>query len=410
MRTGSPKRGAAVWSGTSTRRRRTSGWARRSRGSPPAEPTGRECAPWMGVHDAATSSRCVVAAIARRGPPLAAAGVAGPCRRCARLPPHGPHAAVGEQIVHGITAAALERHLRHLRRSYQLVPASQLHCAMLARRRGRPIPIAVTFDDDLASHLEVAAPLLRRLACPATFFLTGAGLDGAHGFAGGSACRRRRTGASTYALRFARSHCALAPGSRSPASPSRSSGRPRLIRAAVADALAAHRRGLARVPADAVAGARLARAGFEIGFHTRDHRPRELADDELARALDGGQAALGEPRGTGCACSPIPTEPLTGASPRQPAAPATPTALAGQTGRSRREPIGCCSAGPSCCSRPRRIRAGPGLRPMGGSLASRARRRPAARARAYGGPTARSVAPTERRASGRLRWRSAVTA
>ena len=30
----------------------------------------------------------------------------------------------------------------------------------------------------------------------------------------------------------------------------------------------------------------LARAGFEIGFHTRDHRPLpELADDELARAL-----------------------------------------------------------------------------------------------------------------------------
>ena len=46
--TGSPKRGAAVWSGTSTRRRRTSGWAPRSRGSPPAEPTGRECAPWTG--------------------------------------------------------------------------------------------------------------------------------------------------------------------------------------------------------------------------------------------------------------------------------------------------------------------------------------------------------------------------
>ena len=88
----------------------------------------------------------------------------------------------GEQIVPAITAATLERHVRHLRRSYLLVPASQLHGAMLARRRGRPIPIAVTFDDDLASHLEVAAPLLRRLACPATFFLTGAGLDRAHGF------------------------------------------------------------------------------------------------------------------------------------------------------------------------------------------------------------------------------------
>ena len=37
----------------------------------------------------------------------------------------------------------------------------------------------------------------------------------------------------------------------------------------------------------------LARAGFEIGFHTRDHRPLpELADDELVLALDEGRAAL----------------------------------------------------------------------------------------------------------------------
>jgi peptidoglycan/xylan/chitin deacetylase (PgdA/CDA1 family) len=37
----------------------------------------------------------------------------------------------------------------------------------------------------------------------------------------------------------------------------------------------------------------LTQAGFEIGFHTRDHRPLpELADDELARALHDGRAAL----------------------------------------------------------------------------------------------------------------------
>ena len=88
----------------------------------------------------------------------------------------------GEQVVPGITAAALERHLRHLRRSYELVAPSELHRAMLARRGGRRIPVALTFDDDLVSHLEMAAPLLRRLACPAAFFLTGAGLDGPHGF------------------------------------------------------------------------------------------------------------------------------------------------------------------------------------------------------------------------------------
>ena len=42
----------------------------------------------------------------------------------------------------------------------------------------------------------------------------------------------------------------------------------------------------------------LARAGFEIGFHTRDHRPLpELTDDELARALVDGRAALEEAAG-----------------------------------------------------------------------------------------------------------------
>src|SRR4029453_10555605 len=42
----------------------------------------------------------------------------------------------------------------------------------------------------------------------------------------------------------------------------------------------------------------LARAGFEIGFHTRDHRPLpELTDDELARALGGGRAAREEATG-----------------------------------------------------------------------------------------------------------------
>ncbi len=102
---------------------------------------------------------------------------ASPARVAGALVYHGtfatpPH---GEQVVPAITAAALERHLRHLRRSYRLVTASQLHGAMLARRRGGRIPIAVTFDDDLASHGELAAPLLRRLGCPATFFLTGAG-------------------------------------------------------------------------------------------------------------------------------------------------------------------------------------------------------------------------------------------
>src|SRR5207248_5880950 len=43
-------------------------------------------------------------------------------------------------------------------------------------------PIAVTFDDDLASHLQLALPILRRTGVQATFFLTGATLRGPFSF------------------------------------------------------------------------------------------------------------------------------------------------------------------------------------------------------------------------------------
>jgi glycosyltransferase involved in cell wall biosynthesis/peptidoglycan/xylan/chitin deacetylase (PgdA/CDA1 family) len=197
----------------------------------------------------------------------------------------------GEQVVPGITAAALQRHLRHLRRSYELVTASQLHRAIVARRRGGRIPIAVTFDDDLASHVEVAAPLLGRLACPATFFLTGAGLDGSHGF-----WWQRLQAAADHgidpapALRVAGLR-AERPLAGLAADVERA---PPAVRAALADAL------LPLIGEDPAAYSltrshvrRLAQAGFEIGFHTRDHQPLpELGDDELARALRDGRAAL----------------------------------------------------------------------------------------------------------------------
>jgi glycosyltransferase involved in cell wall biosynthesis/peptidoglycan/xylan/chitin deacetylase (PgdA/CDA1 family) len=199
----------------------------------------------------------------------------------------------GDQVVPGITAAALERHLRHLRRSYELVAASQLHPAMLARRRGHRIPIAVTFDDDLESHLVVAAPLLRRLACPAAFFLTGAGLDGPHAF-----WWQRLQAAADRGLDprpAVRAAGLWAPAGQSLTGLASDIERlPAAARADLAQALLeligedppAYRLTRAQV-------GELAQAGFEIGFHTRDHRPLpELTDDELARALHEGRAAL----------------------------------------------------------------------------------------------------------------------
>jgi peptidoglycan/xylan/chitin deacetylase (PgdA/CDA1 family) len=46
-----------------------------------------------------------------------------------------------------------------------------------SRRDGRPA-LAITFDDDLPSHVEHALPVLRELHVPATFFLSGRALHG----------------------------------------------------------------------------------------------------------------------------------------------------------------------------------------------------------------------------------------
>ena len=52
-----------------------------------------------------------------------------------------------------------------------LVRAGDLPAAARARRPGEPVPVALTFDDDLPSHREHAAPVLARHGAPATAFL-----------------------------------------------------------------------------------------------------------------------------------------------------------------------------------------------------------------------------------------------
>ncbi len=71
--------------------------------------------------------------------------------------------------------------MRLARLCFRIVPASQLVPAMSRRRRGQRFPLAVTFDDDLSSH-RTAAAILSELHMPATFFLTGATLDGPSSF------------------------------------------------------------------------------------------------------------------------------------------------------------------------------------------------------------------------------------
>jgi peptidoglycan/xylan/chitin deacetylase (PgdA/CDA1 family) len=86
------------------------------------------------------------------------------------------------EILATLSTDAFERHIRHLRRHYRVVRAADLPDAVRSRRRGQRFPVAVTFDDDLASHVRTALPALRRAGVTATFFLGGTSLDGARAF------------------------------------------------------------------------------------------------------------------------------------------------------------------------------------------------------------------------------------
>jgi peptidoglycan/xylan/chitin deacetylase (PgdA/CDA1 family) len=185
----------------------------------------------------------------------------------------------------------LEAHLRHLRSSYRIVTAAELPCAVASRRRGQRIPVAVTFDDDLRSHVTVVAPLLRRLGCTATFFLTGAALDGPHAFwwervaiaelrGVDVAARLRSAGlvVDTDASSLREAIEALRP-------PERDRVASALLEMIGADP-----------PDEGLRDAEvrgLAQGGFDVGFHTLRHdRLPDLPDDDLERALRAGREDL----------------------------------------------------------------------------------------------------------------------
>src|SRR3954468_16448093 len=81
------------------------------------------------------------------------------------------------QLVAPHGRAEFRAQLAHLTRWYEPVAPSEVQAAAARRKRGARIPVAVTFDDDLRSHVAIAAPELRAAGVPAAFFLTGASLD-----------------------------------------------------------------------------------------------------------------------------------------------------------------------------------------------------------------------------------------
>jgi peptidoglycan/xylan/chitin deacetylase (PgdA/CDA1 family) len=177
---------------------------------------------------------------------------------------------------HGL--ALFEAQVRHLRARYRVVPGDKLAAAVAGRRRLGRFPVAITFDDDLASHAELAAPALSRLGAPATFFLTGATLDGPFTFW----WQHRRhaapsSGAGEDVHEVGRRLEAMSAEQRD----------------AVVDELGGLSDQIDEPGLRAEQVRELVAAGFAVGFHTLRHeRLIDLDDVALRRALSDGRERL----------------------------------------------------------------------------------------------------------------------
>jgi peptidoglycan/xylan/chitin deacetylase (PgdA/CDA1 family) len=204
--------------------------------------------------------------------------------------------------------AQFRAQMAHLAAHYRPVAPSQLQAATARRKRGERIPVAVTFDDDLRSHVEIAAPELRAAGVPAAFFLTGASLEAASEFWWGPVQRAADRGLlddGAGAAVAERIGVEWAPEPAEP--PLRTLARP-FERARAPEREAALARLVAFVGEDGgepglrAADVRaLADDGFEIGFHTRRHvRLDQLGDEADVRAAvtegrEAVEAAAGAP-------------------------------------------------------------------------------------------------------------------
>jgi peptidoglycan/xylan/chitin deacetylase (PgdA/CDA1 family) len=183
--------------------------------------------------------------------------------------------------------------LRFLKERYRVVRASSLLEAVASRRPGERVPVSITFDDDLRSHVDRARPALLRHGLPATFFLCGASLDRPLASWSERLQRAVDRGLPGVQQLFGEPASDLstiqAIGQRIEALEPRE-------RAHVADRL-----GELVGPDPPDAGLRrrdvlaLKEAGFEIGFHTLRHDPLPTLDDEALReALTKGRDELAE--------------------------------------------------------------------------------------------------------------------
>jgi peptidoglycan/xylan/chitin deacetylase (PgdA/CDA1 family) len=204
------------------------------------------------------------------------------------------HATLGPPL----PKSTFEDQLRYLAARYRLVTASELMSAVRLRRRGERLPVAITFDDDSPSHVEHALPLLARHGVRATFFLSGASLDGPFRFWWERLQAAWDRGLVDGALVDEWMGPHSGPGRPSSATIHEAAARiqalPRRERDAVAQRLLEV---LGPDPAEAAMPTghvqALAEAGHEIGFHTLRHDPMTGLDRaSLARAVRDGREIL----------------------------------------------------------------------------------------------------------------------
>lgn len=240
-----------------------------------------------------TSQRLLARVISRR------------CRRARRrvgivLMYHGVATRSGDPracLVPPLAVNVLRGHFRYFRRRFDVVSIHDLRTRLTAQAPGDRFPVALTFDDDLQSHLAFVAPLLTEFAFPATFFLTGSSLEGPCAFwwhdleelfaRGGDLWREvsrevgRRWGAAPDDVDLhtvSNTMVMMSPDERDSLA--------RRLRELVASP--PRDRGL---PAPAVR--ELVAAGFEIGFHTKSHyHLQSLDNNALHRAMRDGAERL----------------------------------------------------------------------------------------------------------------------
>ena len=193
------------------------------------------------------------------------------------------------ELVPAHGSSQFEAQLQHLVSRYRVVALEGFLEAVASRRRGAPFPVAITFDDDLVSHVRIAAPALERAGVPATFFLCGSSLE------------------APQAFWWQRLELALATGASIPLAGDGIHELAERLESMTPDERAELERllpeyGDGETPEPGLRGAQvreLVERGFAIGFHTLRHdRMTGLDDDALARAHDEGRRELEEAAGS----------------------------------------------------------------------------------------------------------------